>query len=64
MFQVPEEEIEICTDCPIGLELDVPDATCNTDGGSSWPAMVESLGQCHTKDTFHKNSNAEKNMLG
>jgi len=47
MFQVTEEEIESCTDCLIGLELDVPGATCNTDGGSAWPAMVASLEQRH-----------------
>ena len=64
MFQVPEEEIEICTNCLIGLELDAPDATCNTDGGSAWPAMVQSLGQRHTEDTFHNDSNADKKMLG
>jgi len=63
MFQVTEEEIESCTDCIVGLELDIPDATCNTDSGSAWPAMVVSIEERHIEDTFHNLATLNKNTL-
>lgn len=43
----------------VGLELDAPDATCCTDGGSAWPGIGHNLHLRHVEDTFHNEKNAE-----
>jgi hypothetical protein len=59
IYQVMEEEIHACQDMQVGLELDAPDATCCTDGGSAWPGIVCNLHLRHVEDTFHNEKNAE-----
>lgn len=63
-FQVHEEEIESCGKHIKSLELDTPMATCCTDGGQAWPAIVKELNQNHVEDTFHNDKNADKKASG
>jgi len=62
LFQVPEEEIEVTKDMMKGLELDAPDATSCTDGGSAWPAIAEDFDQNQVEDTHHNSRNADKKV--
>ena len=60
LYQVQQEEIDACRDMQAGLDLDYPDATCGTDGGSAWPELVRQLHLRHMEDTFHNEQNANK----
>ena len=64
IFQVPEEEIEVCKLMLARLELNVPGASNNTDGGAAWPAIVLEFAQHHVEDTFHNDKNAGKKLSG
>ena len=60
LYQVQQEEIDACRDMQAGLDLDYPDATCGTDGGSAWSELVRQLHLRHMEDTFHNKQNANK----
>ena len=60
LFQVPEEETDVTADMMVQLGLNVPDATCCSDGGSAWPCIAELFRQRHVEDTFHNDQNGIK----
>ena len=45
-----------------GLELNVPGASSNADGGSAWPGIVAEFDQNHVEDTFHNDTNEDKKV--
>ena len=57
---MPEEETHITADMMEQLGLNVPDATCCTDGGTAWPGIAEFFRQRHVEDTFHNDQNGIK----
>ena len=64
LFQILEEEVESCKQQLVALALDVAGSSCNTDGGSAWPAIVEEFDQVHTEDGFHNDKNGDEKCIG